>query len=137
MSPIKKSKKKGSKKKVLKKKVNKKVTKKIQVKTKSKKVLPKKAIKSSAKKNRKDIIGEVTHYFDHVKAAVVKLKQNLAIGDTIRVKGHTTDFTQAVTSIQLDHEPLTEAKKGQEIGFEVKERVRTGDQVFREKGTTS
>ncbi len=136
MSPIKKSKKKGSKKGILKKRPSKKIVKKVQVKAESKKAPPKKATKSSAK-NRKDFIGEVTHYFAHVNAAVVKLKQGLAIGDTIHVKGHTTDFTQVVTSIQLDHEPISAGKKGQEIGLEVKDQVRTGDQVFRAKGTTS
>lgn len=141
MSPIKKSKKKGSKKKVVKKKVSKKVIKKVQIKTakiRSKKAPPKKIKKSPAKKkNQKDIIGEVTHYFSHVNAAVVKLKKNLAVGDTIRVKGHTTDFTQTVTSMQLDHQPLSIGKKGQEIGLEVTDRVRAGDQVLRPKGPVS
>ncbi len=135
MSPIKKSKKKGSKKRVLKKKISKKIVKKVQTKTKSKKAPPKK-IKKGPAKNKKDIIGKVTHYFGHVNAAVVKLKRNLTVGDTIRVKGHTTDFTQAITSMQLDHQPISAGKKGQEIGLEVNERVRTGDQVLRPKGTS-
>jgi putative protease len=135
MGPIKKSKKKGSKKRVFKKKISKKPIKKVQTKTKSKKA-PLKKIKKSPAKNQKDIIGKVTHYFDHVKAAVVKLKQGLNVGDMIHVKGHTTDFTQAATSMQLDHQPISAGKKGQEIGLEVKDRVRAGDLVFRVKGTT-
>lgn len=123
MSPIKKSKKKGSKKRILKKGRSKKVVKKVQAKAK--------------KKNQKDIIGKVTHYFGHVNAAVVKLRQGLAAGDTIHIKGHTTDFTQTATSMQLDHQSISAGKKGQEIGLEVKDRVRTGDLVLRVKGTTS
>lgn len=121
MSPIKKSKKKGSKKRVLKKGRSKKVVKKVQAKA----------------KNRKDIIGKVTHYFGHVNAAVVKLRQGLAAGDTIHIKGHTTDFTQAATSMQLDHQSISAGKKGQEVGLEVKDRVRTGDLVFRAKGVSA
>ncbi len=133
MSPIKKSKKKGNKKRVFKKKTSKKAIKKVQIKTKRKKA-PSEKTKKSPAKNQKDIIGKVTHYFDHVNAAVVKLKRNLAVGDAIRVKGHTTDFTQAITSMQLDHQPISIGRKGMEIGLEVNDRVRAGDQVLRPKG---
>lgn len=136
MSPIKKSKKKGSKKKVLQKKISKKPIKKIQAKSKTKKTTPKKVKKSPAKKTRKNIIGEITHYFGHVKAAVVKLKKDLKLGETVHMKGHTTDFTQIVASMQLDHHSISIGKKGQEIGLEVNDRVRTGDQVLRPEGTT-
>ncbi len=134
MSPIKKSKKKGSRKKAVKKKFSKKAVKKVQTKSKAKKTTPKKIKKSPAKKTRKNIIGKITHYFDHVKAAVVKLKKDLKLGETIHVKGHTTDFTQAVASMQLDHHSISIGKKGQEIGLEVNDRVRTGDQVLRPEG---
>jgi putative protease len=128
--------KKVRKKRVFKKKTSKKAIKKVQTKTKNKKAPPKK-IKKSPAKNQKNIIGKVTHYFGRVNAAVVKLKRNLAVGDTIHVKGHTTDFTQAITSMQLDHRLISVGKKGQEIGLEVNDRVRAGDQVFPDKGTTS
>lgn len=79
-----------------------------------------------------DKIGEVTHYFGHVKAAAVKLvKGKLAIGDEIYIKGHTTDFKEAVRSIQLDHVSIGVGKKGQEIGLFVKSRVRIGDAVYK------
>jgi putative protease len=77
-------------------------------------------------------IGEVTHYFPHVSAAAVKLlKGGMAVGDNIYVKGHTTDFKQKVQSIQLDHVPINEGKKGQEIGLAVKSRVRIGDSIYK------
>ena len=77
-------------------------------------------------------IGEVTHYFPHVNAAAVKLKKDgLKVGDDIYLKGHTTDFMEKVQSIQLDHVPIQEGRKGQEIGLMVKERVRIGDSVYK------
>ncbi len=77
-------------------------------------------------------IGEVTHYFPHVKAAAVKLlKDGLKVGDSIYIKGHTTDFKEQVKSLQLDRVPIPEGKKGMEIGLLVKSRVRHGDKVYK------
>ena len=79
-----------------------------------------------------DPIGEVTHFFPHVKAAVIKLKKNsLTVGDSIYVKGHTTDFEQKIKSIQMNHAPVEKASKGQEIGLKVKSKVRHGDKVYK------
>lgn len=82
-------------------------------------------------KNKQDIIGKVTHYFPKVRAAVIKLKGPLTIGDTIKLKGHTTDFTQSVTSMQIDLVPINQAKKGEEIGLLVNSRVRQHDMVYK------
>jgi putative protease len=77
-------------------------------------------------------IGEVTHYFPKVKAAAMLiLKDSLKVGDAIYVKGHTTDFKDKVSSMQVDHVPVEEGKKGQEIGLLVKSRVRIGDSVYK------
>ena len=77
-------------------------------------------------------IGEVTHYFPHVKAAAILiLKDSLKVGDKIYIKGHTTDFKEKVNSIQLDHVPIKEGTKAQEIGLLVKSRVRIGDRVYK------
>lgn len=77
-------------------------------------------------------IGEVTHYFPHVNAAAVKLlKSGLKVGDSVYIKGHTTDFKEKVLSIQLDHATIPEGEKGQEIGLLVKSRVRQGDKVYK------
>ena len=97
----------------------------------------KKAAKKATKKpgltkqEKADLIGKVTHYFPKVRAAVIKLKVPLAIGDTIKIKGHTTDFTQNVSSMQIDRVPITSAKKGDEIGVLVISRVRRNDTVFK------
>jgi len=77
-------------------------------------------------------IGEVTHYFAHVKAAVIKLKKDtLSVGDTIYIKGHTSDFEQKIKSMQVNHKPIEKAEKGHEIGLKVGAKVRHGDKVYK------
>ncbi len=79
-----------------------------------------------------DAIGEITHFFPHVKAAVIKLKKgSLVLGETIYVKGHTTDFEQKITSMQVNHKPIDSATKGQEVGLKIKGRARHGDKVYK------
>ena len=75
-------------------------------------------------------IGTVTHFFDKVSVAVIELSAGLKVGDKIQIKGTTTDFTQKVASMQVEHEKLDKAKKGDAIGLKVKERVRPNDKVF-------
>jgi putative protease len=55
----------------------------------------------------------------------------LKVGDTISIEGHTSNFTQKVDSIQMDHGPVQTAKKGDEVGIKVKERVRKHDLVYK------
>ena len=106
----------------------------------AKKRVVKKAKKSSkrpAKKKAaalKDLgvqVGIVTHYFPHVMAAVVKVTAPITTGDTLRIKGHTSDFTQTINSMQVDHVPVEQAKKGDEIGLLVRSRVRQHDTVYK------
>ncbi|MBI4335117.1 MAG: translation elongation factor-like protein [Candidatus Omnitrophica bacterium] len=73
----------------------------------------------------------MSHFFPHVSAGVIKLSDNLKVGDMIQIKGHTTDFKQLVESMQLDHAPVTEGRKADEIGLKVKDRVRIGDIVYK------
>jgi hypothetical protein len=86
--------------------------------------------KITAQKPKEKMIGIVTHYFPKVRAAAIKLKIPLALWDNIRIKGHTTDFTQVVSSLQIDRQPITKAKRGQEIGLLVSSRVRRNDLVY-------
>lgn len=77
-------------------------------------------------------IGAVVGYFAHVGAAVIDIKKGaLKVGDTIWVKGHTTDLKQTVDSIQVDHKPVTEATPGQQVGLKVSDRVRRHDLVYK------
>ncbi len=93
----------------------------------SKKKTPVKAKKTTKRTKSEKIIGVVTHYFPKVRAAVIKLKAPLSVGDTIKIKGHTTDFTQTISSMQIDHVSVSQAKKGQEIGLLVNSRARQHD----------
>jgi hypothetical protein len=87
--------------------------------------------KPPVKKSKETIFGEVTHYFPHVRAAVVKVKVPFTVGDSLRIKGHTTDFVQTITSMQIDRTPIQKAKKGDEIGLLVDSRVRAKDIVLK------
>jgi putative protease len=126
-------KKKITKKRVVKKTIKKKVAKKkVAKKRVGKKHAAKKQVKKQAPELSLEKIGEVTHYFPHVKAAAIMLlKDGLKVGDSIFIKGHTTKFKEKIKSIQLDRVPIQEGKKGQEIGLLVKSRVRQGDSVYR------
>ena len=75
-------------------------------------------------------IGKVTHYFTKIGVAIVNLGSELKVGDTIHIKGHTSDFTQPVDSMQIEHEQVEKAGKGKSIGLKVKEHVREGDVVY-------
>jgi len=77
-------------------------------------------------------VGYVKEYFAKVGVAAIEITEgHLAVGDTIHIKGHTTEMTQRVDSIQLEHQSLERAEPGQVIGIKVRERVRPHDQVFR------
>ena len=77
------------------------------------------------------LVGKVVHYFPHVKAAVVKVdKKKLSVGDTIRIKGHTTDFTEKIGSMQVEHEVVESVSKGAEAAIKVKKKVRRRDKVY-------
>ena len=75
-------------------------------------------------------IGKVFSYFSHIGVAAVKLSSKLKEGDKIRIRGATTDFEQAVESMQVHNKQVKEAKKGDEIGIKVADRVRPNDAVF-------
>ena len=80
---------------------------------------------------KEEKIGVVSHYFTRPGVAAIILEAELAVGDTIRIKGHTTDFTQKVESIQLEHKNIDRAVKGQDVGIKVKEHVRERDVVYK------
>ena len=116
-------------KKAVKKLIKKKISKKSRVSKKQSKT-KKPAVKKAPKVEGK-LIGLITHYFPHVQAAVIKLKAPLAKGDTVKIKGHTTDLTQLVSSMQIDRVDIETAKKGDEIGLLVSSRVRQQDKVYK------
>jgi len=76
-------------------------------------------------------VGRVTHFFSKISVAVIELTAPLAIGDTIVVKGPTTDFEQAVESMQIEHNNVQRAEAGQSIGLKVAQRVRENDIAYK------
>ena len=75
--------------------------------------------------------GRVTGFFAHPSVAIVELSQPLKLGDTVYLKGHTTDFQQVVESMEVDHQCVQEAVRGQAVGLKVQQRCRRNDLVFR------
>ena len=79
-------------------------------------------------------VGVVTHYFGEPSVAVVKLETGtLRVGDTIHIRGHTTDFEQTVGSLQVDYAPVTEVGPKDDFGMKVSGHVREHDVVFKVK----
>jgi putative protease len=76
-------------------------------------------------------IGRVTHFFSKISVAVIELTAPLAVGDTIAVKGPTTDFEQVVESMQIEHQNVQRAEAGQSVGLKVTQRVRETDMVYK------
>ena len=77
-------------------------------------------------------VGVVTHYYEHAGACVVTLDEGtLSVGDTIHVRGHTTDFYQRVDRLEREHVAVTSARIGEEVGVQVSQRVRSHDVVYR------
>lgn len=79
-----------------------------------------------------DAIGTVTHYFSHLSVAAVELHQPLRVGEQIHIKGHTTDFVQAVDSMQVEHAPVEQAALGDDVALQVTDHVRDHDKIYRE-----
>ena len=77
-------------------------------------------------------IGYVSDYFRKISVAAIEITSgNVSVGDTIRFKGHTTDFKSRVESMQIEHESVTEARQGDSIGVKISEKVRKGDKVYK------
>lgn len=75
--------------------------------------------------------GKIIHYFGHISVAAIHLSRPLKVGDTIHIKGHTSDFTQEVDSMQIEKDTIEEAKAGDDIGIKVKEHAREHDIVYK------
>ena len=77
-------------------------------------------------------IGRISHYYSKIGVAAIELeKGGLVVGDTVHIKGHTTDLTQTIDSIQIEHESVQEAGQGQAIGVAVSDHVREHDLVYK------
>ncbi len=104
--------------------------KKKSVKRKKTKAPEKKAKAKAQAKVKEKLIGNIEHFFGKISVAALKLKSPLSVGDVIHIVGPHNDFCQRMDSIQINHKSVQKAKKGQDIGFKVKSRVRVTDTVF-------
>ena len=77
------------------------------------------------------MIGRVDHWYDKLNVAGIELTDRLAVGDHIHILGHTTDFEQDVTSMQIMHQDVAQAGPGDDVGVKTQFRVRIGDRVYK------
>lgn len=76
-------------------------------------------------------IGAITHYYGNISVAIIQLSDVLKVGDSIHIKGHTSDFTQEVSSMQIEHKDLSEAKSGDSVGIKTTQKAHPNDNVFK------
>ncbi len=79
---------------------------------------------------KSESIGKVVHWYDKIGVAVIKLSGGLKAGDTVRVVHGDKEFTEPVSSMQLDHAPVSSGKKGQEIAVKFSQKAGEGSQVY-------
>lgn len=82
------------------------------------------------KAKKEKLIGKIEHIFEKIQVVTTTLKGPLKVGDIIRIKGHTTDLVQDVVSMQIEHESVQKAKKGDGIGIKIKGTVRDNDKIY-------
>lgn len=75
-------------------------------------------------------IGKITHYFNKIGVGVVELEVKLKVGDSIVIATSNGDFEQAVDSMQVEHDQVTKAKKGDAVGLKVDQAVKEGNTVY-------
>lgn len=81
--------------------------------------------------SNEEAVGTITHYYSHLGVAVIQInKGTLRTGNTIHVKGHTTDFTETVESMEFEHQHIDEASAGQSVGLKVRDHAREHDIVY-------
>ena len=77
-------------------------------------------------------VGKIVDYFAKIGVAAIEVTSGeINVGDTLLFKGHTTEFTQQVDSMQMEHESVETAKEGDSIGIKVSEKVRSHDKVYK------
>ncbi len=80
----------------------------------------------------KDLLGKVTHYYDRLGVAVIKLDKPLKTGNKLKFVHGQDEFYQSVESMQLEHEQIESGKKGQEVAVKVDKNVKSGTLVYLE-----
>ncbi len=80
------------------------------------------------------LIGKITHYYGHLSVGIIELSDVLKVGDTIHIKGHTSDFTQQIASMQIEHATVDEGKVKDLVGTKVEQKVHVNDSVYKVVG---
>lgn len=76
-------------------------------------------------------IGRITHYYSHLGVAVLSLTDSLKLGDRIHIYGHATDFTQRVSSMEIDHHSIVWVKPGDNVAVKLNQPAHVHDLVYR------
>ncbi len=76
-------------------------------------------------------IGYITHYYNRISVGVLDLTDDLELGDKVHILGHSTDFIQNVTSMEIEHKKVTSVGPGDEVALKVIEPVRKGDRIYK------
>lgn len=76
-------------------------------------------------------IGYITHFYNRISVGVLDLTDKLEVGDKVHILGHTTDFVQNITSMEIEHKKVTSVGPGDEVALKVIEPVRNGDEIFK------
>lgn len=76
-------------------------------------------------------VGKVTHFYGNLNVAVIELEDDLAVGDRIKISGRGQESEQAVDSMQVEHNSVSQAGKGDAVGLKVDQKVKEGDLVYK------
>ena len=80
---------------------------------------------------KETLVGKVKHFFDKISVAVIELSAPVKVGDKLKFKHGDYEFEQVLDSMQVDHNPIQAAKKGQAIGMKTEQPVHEGAEVFK------
>ena len=101
-----------------------------------KKTAPSKKISNEKKseQSREVVVGKITHFFSRIGVVVVEMAHGeIHVGETIHIKGKTTNFTQKISSLQIESVDVKSARRGQLVGLKVSKPAKPGDLVLKSK----
>lgn len=76
------------------------------------------------------LVGTVTHFYDKISVAILKLEASVKKGDKLKFSAGDTDFEQTISDMQFDHQDIDTADAGQEVGIKVDQKAKKGSQVY-------
>lgn len=76
-------------------------------------------------------VGKIIHYYDKIGVAVIKVLSPLKVGDRLKISGHDKEFEQTIASMQVEHQNIDKAKKGDDVGVKLDQPAKDGDEVYK------